>query len=106
MSKITRFSTPRISKGQGSRKVEIGLVSEIDGTLICEKLYYVMMKTANFSHLTLKLNNPTPMRRCVHNDVITVLATLLHCNIPVQILPVSRKMSVIETFMFKVHMRR
>ena len=43
-------------KGQGSRKVEIGLVSEIDGTLICENLKYLMKKNANFSHLTLKLS--------------------------------------------------
>ena len=45
-----------IIKGQGSRKVEIGLVSEIDGTLICENLNYLMKKNANFSHLTLKLS--------------------------------------------------
>ena len=45
-----------VTKGQSSREVEFGPVSEIDGTLICENLNYLMKKNANFSHLTLKLS--------------------------------------------------
>ena len=43
-------------KGQGSRKVEIGPVSEIDEILICKNLNYLVTKSEKFSHLTLKLS--------------------------------------------------